>query len=123
MDSREIGSYQLGQEFPYTEPLRHSAQVAKERTGLTQPLGICCVGSVAQSCLTLCEPMDCSPPGSCPWDSPGKNTGVGCHALLQEDLSEPGIEPTFPESPALQADSLLLSPWGSHTGYLWFPTP
>ena len=29
--------------------------------------------------LTLCDPMDCSPPGS----SPGKNTGVGCHALLQ----------------------------------------
>ena len=27
--------------------------------------------------------MDGSPPGSCPWDSPGKNTGVGCHFLLQ----------------------------------------
>ena len=38
---------------------------------------------VAQSCPTLCGPMDCSPPVSSPWDSPGKNTGVGCHALLQ----------------------------------------
>ena len=39
---------------------------------------------VAQSCLTLCHPMDCSPPGSYgPWDSPGKNTGVGSHSLLQ----------------------------------------
>ena len=36
-----------------------------------------------QSCLTLWDPMDGSPPGSCPWDSPGKNTGVGCHFLLQ----------------------------------------
>ena len=36
--------------------------------------------------LTLCEPMDRSP--LCPWNSPGKNTGVGCHALLQ------GIFPT-----------------------------
>ena len=36
-----------------------------------------------QSCLTLCDPRDGSPPGSCPWDSPGKNTGVGCHFLLQ----------------------------------------
>ena len=37
-----------------------------------------------QSCLTLCDPMDGSPPGSPnPWDSPGKNTGVGCHFLLQ----------------------------------------
>ena len=32
-------------------------------------------------------PMDCSPP-SYPWNSPGKNIGVGCHALLQ------GIFPT-----------------------------
>ena len=44
---------------------------------------------VTQSCLTLCNPMDCSPPGSSVHgDSPGKNTGVGCHALLQ------GIFPT-----------------------------
>ena len=40
----------------------------------------------------------------CPWNSLGKNTGVGkCHSLLQGDFSEPGIEP---RSPALQADSL-----------------
>ena len=30
-----------------------------------------------QSCPTLCDPIDGSPPGSHPWDSPGKNTGVG----------------------------------------------
>ena len=37
-----------------------------------------------QSCSTLCDPVDRSPPGSpVPWDSPGKNTGVGCHFLLQ----------------------------------------
>ena len=37
-----------------------------------------------QSCLTLCDPIDSSPPGSPrPWDSPGKNTGVGCHFLPQ----------------------------------------
>ena len=37
-----------------------------------------------QLCLTLFNPIHRSPPGSsCPWDSPGKNTGVGCHALLQ----------------------------------------
>ena len=34
-----------------------------------------------QSCPSLCDPIDSSPPG-CPWDSPGKNTGVGCHFLL-----------------------------------------
>ena len=38
--------------------------------------------------------MDCSPPGSSVCgDSPGKNTGVGCHFLLQGDLPNPGIEP------------------------------
>ena len=37
-----------------------------------------------QSCPTLCDPIDGSPPGSPhPWDSPDKNTGVGCHLLLQ----------------------------------------
>ena len=44
---------------------------------------------VAQSCPTLCDPMDCSPPGSSVHgDSPGRKTGVGCCALLQ------GIFPT-----------------------------
>ena len=36
------------------------------------------------SCPTLCDPIDGNPPGSPrPWDSPGKNTGVGCHFRLQ----------------------------------------
>ena len=38
--------------------------------------------------VRLCNPMDCSSAGSCPWDFPGKNTGAGGHALLQ------GISPT-----------------------------
>ena len=38
---------------------------------------------VAKSCLTLCDPMNCSLPGSsAQWDVPAKNTGVGCHFLL-----------------------------------------
>ena len=49
---------------------------------------------VAQSCLILCDPMDCSPPGSSVHgDSPGKNTGVGCHALLQEIFPTQGSNP------------------------------
>ena len=51
---------------------------------------------VAQSCPTLCDPMDCSLLGSSVHgDSPGKNTGVGCHALLQ------GIFPTQGSNPGL----------------------
>ena len=38
-----------------------------------------CMLLVTQSCLTLCDPMDCSPAGLlCPGDFPGKNAGVGC---------------------------------------------
>ena len=48
-----------------------------------------CVYLVAQLCPSLCNPMDCSLPGFfVHGDYPGKNTGVGCHALLQ------GIFPT-----------------------------
>ena len=37
-----------------------------------------------QSCLTLCDPTGGQPTRlPCPWDSPGKNTAVGCHFLLQ----------------------------------------
>ena len=35
-----------------------------------------------QSCPTLCNPTDCSLPGSSVHGRKGKNTGVGCHALL-----------------------------------------
>jgi len=53
---------------------------------------ILCMCLVVQSCTILCDPMDCSPPVH--GDSPGKNTGVGCHALLQ------GIFPTQGSNPA-----------------------
>ena len=40
---------------------------------------------IAQACTTLCNPMDCSLPGSSvPGDSLVKNTGVGCHAPSRE---------------------------------------
>ena len=43
-----------------------------------------CACSVAQSCPTLCNPMDKQPARLlCPWDSPGTHTGAGCHLLLQ----------------------------------------
>ena len=66
---------------------------------------------VAQLCLTLCNTMHCSPPGSSilRGDSSGKNTGVGCHVLLQGNLPHPAIKL---RSPALQVDSLLSEPPG-----------
>ena len=64
---------------------------------------------VVQSCPTLCDPMDCSPPGS------------SVHGISQARILEwvaisfsrgPPILGIQPGSPALRADSLLLSCWG-----------
>ena len=62
-----------------------------EVQGFVVPLGFpahysaghICRCSVTKSCLTLCNPMDSTLQGSCLWNSPGKNTGVGCHSLFQ----------------------------------------
>ena len=63
---------------------------------------VLCLG--AQSCPTLCNPMDCSLPGSSVHvDSPGKNTGVGCQDP-PGDIPNPG---TKPRSPILQVDPIL----------------
>ena len=52
----------------------------------------------AQSCPTLCDPMGCNPPGSSVHgDSPGKNPGVGCHALLQGIFPTQGLNPGLPQ--------------------------
>ena len=57
---------------------------------------------VAQLCSTLCDLMDCSPPGSSVHvDSPGKNTGVDCRALLQGNLPNPVVNTVSPEAPIL----------------------
>ena len=58
-----------------------------------------------QSCLTLCDPIDSSPTRlPCPWGSPGKNTGVGCHVVLQRMKAKS-------ESEVAQWCRLLASPW------------
>ena len=48
----------------------------------------------------------------CPWDSPGKDTGVGCQALLHRIVPAKGSNAHLPASPALQADSLPTEPRG-----------
>ena len=62
----------------------------------------------AQSCPTLCDHMDCSPPGS-------SVRGIFQARILERvaisfsrESSQPGVEASSPASPALQADFLLL---------------
>ena len=69
-----------------------------------------------QSCPTLCDPMDYSLPGSSIHGaSPGKNTRVGYHTLLQGIFPTQGSNPGFPQisNPGfLQADSVPSEPPG-----------
>ena len=55
----------------------------------------------------------------CPWDSPGKNTGVGCHALLQEILPTQGPKQCLLCLPHWQAGSLPPAPPGKPDNYYW----
>ena len=58
-----------------------------------------------QSCLTLCDPIDGSPTGSSVRRIlPGKNTGVGCHFLLQ-------CMKVKSESEVAQSCPTLTNPW------------
>ena len=60
------------------------------------PVNWCvCVCVLTQCCPILCDPVDCTVRLLCPWDSPGQNTGVGCHSLLQ------GIFPTLGWKPCV----------------------
>ena len=84
--------------------LSEASQRKTERFRQGIKLGILIYYSlVAQSCLTLCKPMDCSPPGS---PVRGKTTKMGGQSLPFDS----GIEPA---SPALLLDSSPLSQQGS----------
>ena len=50
------------------------------------------VCSVAQSCLTLCDPMDCSPPGSSFHGSFQARIGGGMSLPIPGDVPDPGME-------------------------------
>ena len=69
--------------------------------------------SVSSCCLVVrvfCDPTDCSPRILCPWNFPGKNTGAGCHFLVQGIFLTQGWNPCVSH---WQADSLPLSHQGS----------
>ena len=86
-----------------------------------------CVRSVVQSCLTLCDPMDCSPPGfSVHGDSPGNRTGVDCHAFLQRIFQTQGSNPHLLSLLHCQVGSsplchLGISPQSMLSTYISFP--
>jgi len=75
-------SLELKKQLHCGKILKTHSQVRKRNRWALQDNAVLCL--ITQLCLTLCDPMDCSLPGSSVHgDSPGKNTGVGCHALLK----------------------------------------
>ena len=61
--------------------------------------GVLCGAKLLQSCLTLCDPMDCQAPR--PWDFPGKNNWSELPCPAPGDLPDPGIKPLSLMCPAL----------------------
>ena len=71
-----------------------------------------------QSYLTLCDPLDLQPARlPCAWDSPDKNTGEGCHVLLQGIFLTQGSNSTLLRVLHCQACSLPLAAPGKHRGW------
>ena len=79
-----------------------TAKIMKNYTNKLRLKEAAAAAKSLQSCLTLCDPIDGSPSGSIrlhsPWDSPGKNTGAGCHFLLQcmKVKSQSEVAQSFP---------------------------
>ena len=92
---------------PKKDDRGHSGQGGNNLEKTTNRDNVLCL--VAQSCLTLCDPMDCSPPGSCPWGFSRQEYWSGLPCPPPGDLPNPGIE--F-RSSTLEADSLPFEPKG-----------
>ena len=73
---------------------------------------------VCSYCPTLCNPKDCSPPGSSVRGFPRQEYWSGLPFPAPGYLLDPRIKPASPESPALQAASLPLSHWESPV--IWY---
>ena len=72
---------------------------------------MCLCARLLQSCLTPCNPTTVG--FFCPWGSPGQNTGVGWHALLQ------GIFPTQRSNLDLLSCRQILYYYATRAAHIW----
>ena len=70
---------------------------------------LCMFAKLPQSCPTPCKPMDWATRFLCPWGSLGKNTGVGCPALLQGIFPTPELNLYLLHLPALAGRFFIIS--------------
>ena len=87
--------------------MEHWSKCCAENVGFE--VCVCTRAKLLQSCLTLCNPMDCSLPGFCVHGILQARTLEWVACLPPGNLPKPGIEPASPMSSVSQADSLLLS--------------
>ena len=79
------------------------------KSSLDFPVCALCYAKSLQLCVTLYNPMNCIVRFLCPWDSPGKITGMGGHFLLQRIFLTQGLNSCLLQ---WQASSLPLVPPG-----------
>ena len=77
-----------------------------------------CVCLVTHSCLTLCDPLDCNPPGSSVHEIFQARILVWVAISFSRRSSQPRVEPVPPASHALQADSSPVEPSGKPLYYI-----
>ena len=97
MDKKHVAYLYSGILFDHKKEMKHR-----------QMLKQVCSQSL-QSCLTLCNPMDYSPPDSSICEIPQARI-LGWVAMPPEDLPKPEIKLMSPLSPVLQVDSLPTEP-------------
>ena len=118
--------YLLGSERLYTKCYQQLRVLVLDSSfdgnvSIFSTMSMCMPGKSLQLCPTLCDPMDCSPPGSSVHgNSPVKNTGVGCHALLQQIFPTQGSNQRLLHLLHWETGSLPLAPPWKPTMSTWY---
>ena len=92
------------------------SQMEKDKYHLLSFICVCVHAKLLHSCLWPYAPQSFRL--IWPWDSPGKNTGVGCYFLLQEIFLTQGSNPCLIHLLHWQADSLPVAPSGKPHLYM-----
>ena len=90
VNDRGAKTVQWGKQQPFQQMVLGNAYPHAKQMKLDSWFG----GLVTQSCPTLAIPWTVAHQAPCPWDSPDKSVGVGCHFLLQVGCLPYGIYKT-----------------------------
>ena len=80
LEGQDVGAFSLPCVW---DPQVVPSQRPRAAASALRPSSLCCCCFLAESCLTFKTPWTVACQAPRPWNSPGRNTGVGCHLLLQ----------------------------------------